>query len=323
MILYNYRKWSLREKILEIGSCCASVPQAFADALHTENVIFSSHPYYTKAQKTINLESPFCTTPWIDFESRLRGIAEFREVMDPYPILHFHFHTLIPFFLDVQPMNYYRDHTVAMHFHGDDIRNRYWEKRATWKFDHIFYSTPDLKAHCPPEAIWIPNPVQPLENVGVKNHDGPVKVLHVATDPTTKRSNKGTPFIQNIMAHLIGKGTNLEFEIATGLPHAEVLKKIRGCDILIDQVSPYGIYGVAAVEAMYAGKPVLSTLNREWYPNCPVVPVRRDGLDLGEIVMRLVDQFNLRWIHGREGAEYALRVHDPGAVADRLMRCLE
>lgn len=309
----------MKYRILEVGSCCASVPQTFADAFHTQNAIFSSHPYYTKAQKTVNLTSPYCITPYVDFESRLRSIGEFRELADAYQILHFHFHTLMPFFYDVYPLNYYDDgQIVVMHFHGDDIRNRYWERRGCGKFDKIFYSTPDLAAHCPGDAVWIPNPVKPVPVCG-ERREGPLRVLHVSTDPTGKRSNKGTPFIQNVMQYIQRNGSDIEFEMVTGLPHAEVLQKIRECDILIDQVAPYGIYGVVAVEAMYAGKPVIGSVNKVLYNNCPVVAIHADGIDLKEQVLRLAEDADLRETLGQEGIHYAWETHNPRGVADRLM----
>ena len=49
---------------------------------------------------------------------------------------------------------------VVMHYHGTDVEGRWREKEARWKkAEYIAVSTPNLLEGAPPNAVYIPNPV--------------------------------------------------------------------------------------------------------------------------------------------------------------------
>ena len=93
---------------------------------------------------------------------------------------------------------------------------------------------------------------------------------------------------------------------------------VRSCDIVVDQL--IGGYGLAAVEAMSARKPVLSNLSwmdtifreSEALRHCPIVDTTAETLD--DRLRMLVDDPELRARLGAEGREYVGRYHSLEAV---------
>ena len=49
---------------------------------------------------------------------------------------------------------------VVMHYHGTDVEGRWREKATRWgKADYIAVSTPNLLEGAPPNAVYVPNPI--------------------------------------------------------------------------------------------------------------------------------------------------------------------
>jgi hypothetical protein len=113
-------------------------------------------------------------------------------------------------------------------------------------------STPDLLDQVP-GAIWCPVVVRALASPAGPILDRPVpRVVHIPSNPLLK----GTDLIDPVLRRLERAG-RIEYLRAEGLPASEVGRLYASADIVADQFR-LGIYGVAAAEAMAAGRLVLS-----------------------------------------------------------------
>jgi len=82
----------------------------------------------------------------------IHAIIEARK----YDIIHVHYYDrIIPFIKGI-----YNNKKVIMHYHGDDIRKKWEEKRERWmRTNAIIISTADLLDGAPFGVIYIPNPI--------------------------------------------------------------------------------------------------------------------------------------------------------------------
>ncbi len=235
---------------------------------------------------------------WFHF-ARIAHLAQSSEVV------HFHF--------GIRPFaRYLRKVCRApffVHYHGSDLRAHEadgFRELAAGEF----IATPDLKAWCP-NGVWIPNPVS-VPKLDSSRATGPPIVGHFPTN----RSRKGTEKILSAVRAL-GDRANFRFLLVEDETHVAALTKMAQCDIVIDQLTNYGVYGNVAVEGMLMGKVVLSSVNNAFYDRCPVVPITEDNI---QSQLLTILESSDRWSQiGRLGIEYASTVHDPYRVAKRLL----
>lgn len=115
-----------------------------------------------------------------------------------------------------------------------------------------FISTPDLAADLP-WAIWCPVVVDSkrFATDAPVFAAGQVRVIHASSNPLQKGSDR----IEPALAPLIAAGS-LEYELITATPSAQMPAVFASADIVLDQFR-VGSYGVAASEAMAAGRVVV------------------------------------------------------------------
>src|SRR4030095_13100382 len=82
------------------------------------------------------------------------------------------------------------------------------------------------------------------------------KPIRIAHAPSCREA-KGTELILNAV-----KDLPVKFELIEGVNNNECLKKINECDIFIDQMI-WGEHGMASLEAIVMGKPVLCYKNHD------------------------------------------------------------
>ncbi|WP_449277077.1 hypothetical protein [Leucobacter sp. GX24907] len=123
----------------------------------------------------------------------------------------------------------------------------------------VFVSTPDLLSEVD-GARWLPVVI----DVDAWTVDAPPlpdgripRVVHVPSDSYVK----GTELVQPMLERLHAAGT-IEYRAVSGVPHAEMPGIYREADIVIDQFR-VGNYGVAACEALAAGRVVVSHVSDE------------------------------------------------------------
>lgn len=195
-------------------------------------------------------------------------------------------------------------------------------RRRLARFDGpTLVSTPDLLADVP-EADWCPVVVDVgawASDVPLLERERPV-VVHVPSSVALK----GTDLVRDVLLDLDRQGV-VEYREAAGLPSAEVRDLYRSADVVLDQFR-LGIYGVAACEAMAAGRLVLSHVDA----SVRATVRARTGLDLpvvetpaDEVRARLLDVVARREHHralAARGPAFVAEVHDGRRSAAVLAR---
>jgi len=110
----------------------------------------------------------------------------------------------------------------------------------------------------------------------------------------------------------------LELDLIEGVPNSEVLARLSRADVVVEKLVNEG-FGVAALEAMAVGRPVVSRIAPAIYaqhPDLPIVPA--DPSDFADVLEGLLrDPARLGRIAAR-GREYVARNHDVGRTGERL-----
>lgn len=295
-------------QILEVGGCCASIPQSFARALNTRYISFlpdTNDPH----------RIPITLPTGRDYVNRLYNLPLFLSLIQDYDVLHFHFMTMLPGYLDT---HLYNGTTKILHYHGSDIRGHPYREKLSRGFDIRIVSTPDLLS-CVPGATHIPQMVNPIQN---RNHPRdeitPIRIAHAPS----RKEKKGTDVIIRAIQK-IQRRIPIEFDLIHGVSRSEALERIARSDIVIDQVTPFGMYGVVSIEALYLGKTVLCSINPAYYPaDCPIISVAGDGSDLESQLLRTIQDTD--WEAGGDrGRSYALCHHSPDAVKRQFLELLQ
>jgi hypothetical protein len=237
---------------------------------------------------------------------------------------------------------------VAMVCHGSDIRlpsrhvnnepwspfrNNLWEitpalekialrnARAFEVLDcSVFVSTPDLLLDVP-SATWLPvvvdvsdwsTPRKPFD------HAGRPRVAHVPS----KAVVKGSDLIDPILTKLAAEGL-VDYVRVEAVPSSEMRSLYTGVDIVLDQFR-IGNYGVAACEAMAAGRLVVSHVSRQVRDHVhmatgrelPIVEATADTLE--DVLRTIVARPHAYQDRTRRGLEFVTDVHDGRRSADAL-----
>jgi len=139
----------------------------------------------------------------------------------------------------------------------------------------------------------------------------------------SKQVIKGTGMVLQAVDQLEGE-VDFDFRLIHGVSHAESTSLISGCDIFVDQMV-LGDYGIAAIEAMALGKPVVCYIKPSiaavYDPTLPIVSANPDTL--ADVLGELISDEPLRLSLGREGRVYAEKFHSLQARASALKAAYE
>lgn len=142
-------------------------------------------------------------------------------------------------------------------------------------------------------------------------------VVHSASSTQRKGTDAVLAAIERLRATCPG---GFDFELIHGVSHEQSLDLVRRCDLFIDQFAA-GAYGLAAVEAMALGKPVVGHIMpalREQLPaDLPIVDAKRENLP--EVVGGLLADGARRAKLGRQGRAFVEHHHDAVAIARKLV----
>jgi hypothetical protein len=181
----------------------------------------------------------------------------------------------------------------------------------------VLVSTPDLLLDLP-MAHWLPLVVDIgkwVSTAPVLTGRRPV-VLHL---PSRRHPPiKGTRVIDPVLRALDAEGL-LTYLAPEKVPHAQVPDLIASADVVVDQVMT-GSYGVAAVEAMAAGRLVVGNVAHEVRAVVPdAVPIVDAPPDRLEAVLRhILAEPSSYQAMASEGVEFVRRWHDGRAAAEVL-----
>lgn len=175
----------------------------------------------------------------------------------------------------------------------------------------VFVSTPDLLDYAP-QARWCPTVVDPdswSPEYPLLRRAVP-RVVHIPSNGMLK----GTSFVDAALQPLHDAGL-IDYRRRGGLTHEEVRAAYEEADIVVDQLV-LGLYGVAAIEAMAAGRVVLAYLGdvvrRRIREACGLeVPILEADPDtLSQVVQGVLADREAARTAAAAGPEYVRAVHD-------------
>jgi glycosyltransferase involved in cell wall biosynthesis len=139
-----------------------------------------------------------------------------------------------------------------------------------------------------------------------------VRVMHAPNH----RGVKGTEFLLAAVDTLRAEGLDIDLVLLEGRPNEEVRRLMREVDVLADQFILTG-YGLAAVEGMASGLPVMCNLQDDYamrlyrlyafFGECPIVSASPEMIV--DRLRQLVTRPDLRRQLGEAGRRYVERFH--------------
>ena len=183
----------------------------------------------------------------------------------------------------------------------------------------VFVSTPDLLLDVP-GATWLP---VVIDNAVWRSAAAPLQQdIPIVVHAPSSGPMKGSDLVDPVMRRLDSEGL-ISYQRVEGIPAADVPALYRHADVVLDQFR-LGDYGVAACEAMAAGRVVVAHVSehsREYVRartglHLPIVEAR--AVDLEAVIRTiLADRPKFRRI-ALEGAEFAAAVHSGARSAAAL-----
>jgi len=139
-------------------------------------------------------------------------------------------------------------------------------------------------------------------------------VVHSPSNPKLK----GTEFVLAAVEKLRPK-LEFEFRLIQNMPRSQALSLVAQADVFVDQLI-LGSHGLAALEAMAFGKPVVCfikpSLTQSYPADLPIVSANPD--DLQEILGALIRDGSLRQQIGVRSRAYVEKHHDAIVIARQL-----
>jgi glycosyltransferase involved in cell wall biosynthesis len=140
-------------------------------------------------------------------------------------------------------------------------------------------------------------------------------LVHAPSD----KARKGTEAVLSALDQL-AKAHSFEFKLLHQMPRSLALQTVAECDVFLDQFT-IGAEGLAALEAMAMGKPVVCYIKpslRARYPeSLPIVSVDQDSL--AETVAGLLADGQRRHELGVRSRRYVEEYHDARQIAAELI----
>jgi hypothetical protein len=137
------------------------------------------------------------------------------------------------------------------------------------------------------------------------------------------RGAKGTTIVEQVLERLRSE-FDFEFLVLHRVPRHEVLDIVKRCDLFLDQFV-IGEYGMASIEAMAFGKPVVCYLRQDVIERSPgklpIVNATQD--DLYDCIASLLVDPERRRAIGEASRRYVEAFHDAEAYARRLVPLYE
>ncbi|MCM8821279.1 MAG: glycosyltransferase [Candidatus Omnitrophica bacterium] len=154
----------------------------------------------------------------------------------------------------------------------------------------------------------------------IPSYPEPDKKCPVIVHTPTKPVLKGTHSVLNAIERL-KKNHCFEFRLIQNLSHADTLQAIRHSDIFLDQFV-IGAHGMAALEAMAFGKPVVCYIKPSlvsiYPPDLPIINANQDNLV--QILEKLITDGEKRNEIGKKSRNYVEKYHDAVNLAVELKR---
>lgn len=188
-------------------------------------------------------------------------------------------------------------------------------------FGFVPLAHPGMRQYLLPElsgkAIGVDRALQVSDYI--PSYPEPGALEPVLVHAPSARSLKGSEYVDLAVSELGRRHVALRFELVHGVTRSEALERIAACDIFLDQFI-VGDFGMASLEAMALGKPVVCYVKeslRGAYPaDLPIVSATPD--ELPDVLEWLLRDGSARARLGREGRSYVEQHHSMLARASAL-----
>lgn len=284
-------------------------------------------------------------TEYGDPRAIVRNLVE--AVERNFDVVHFHFgQSLVP---PVGPLPWMWDLPVwkalgvrvVFSFHGTDIRiARIAKKLDPWSAYH-FADIPCDEARIEdalaiirgfadgytisnvanrpyfPEADYLPLSIDLQAIPEAPWRERPGRVPVVAHAPSA-RGTKGTEFVLAGFEALRKDGVEFEVDLIEGASNQEVLERYAAADVVVEKLVNEG-FGVAALEAMAVGRPVVSRVAPmvyEAHPSLPLVDATPESFT--EVLRSLLQDPAEIARRAAAGRPYVAANHDVALTGERL-----
>jgi glycosyltransferase involved in cell wall biosynthesis len=328
--------------------------------LHCPNNAAGQSTAFRDALRDLGVRSDFWTFKrnafaypddyWFDFEGvkgRRRKSRRLRKSLDAarhYDVVHFHCGlTLMRDEADVRILRLAGRKMLMTYWGSDarlysvaDERNRYYrlmgedpssEARRRERMQRIgrrirVATVPDieLREHVAPyfdrvEVVPVIVRTKDVIPAYVQGASHPL-VVHAPS----KRHMKGTEYVLDAVTELRRRGVPFRFQLVENTSNERVKEVLAEADVLVDQLL-LGICGMAGLEAMALGKPVITYLREDlqgMYPDgFPAVHATRGTL--ADVLEELLTDFPRRSELGVAGRTYVERHHSPEVLGAKLL----
>lgn len=218
----------------------------------------------------------------------------------------------------------------VIHCHGDDIRALSWPRRPLFHWilgraTVVVVSTPDLLDWIPRkfEPRYVPTPIPPFERMDVPE-DRDVLVASAAYP------GKGTAVAFAAIERLRSLRPGLKAAGISGplfppvaaqlpmMPHANFLRELARSRVVLGQFE-IGSLGVADLEAMALGRPVVTFVEKGRYVSPPPVISTTDPETIAARVAELLDDPRRRNEIGKACRAWVTETHSDAAVRRTLL----
>lgn len=248
---------------------------------------------------------------------------------------------VMPYGGDVQDFNVHDDvvyRAAYLHDYPEFIRSRMrtrrkqvqrWTRHADWIISGCdwvnytpYWDTLMLAHFSVDTEQWSPPPAGEYERPEHFSAERPLRVLHAPNH----RAIKGTALVERAIAQLRAAGVPIELQIVQRVSNAEMRAHVRKADVVVEQLV-IGWYGIFALEAMSAGKPVATYIA----PELERLYVHNELLEVDELPVLRADFRNLTTLLrelaedrrdlaaiGRASREFVLKHHSLDAVGRRF-----
>lgn len=206
---------------------------------------------------------------------------------------------------------------IVCHYMGSDLRVRGVDPHMDELSDlNLTNESDHLLRHPDIHYIYIPFDASAFRVREQENQR--LRIIHSPSN----RATKGTELILPVMER-VQKARGVEFVLAEGKPHREVIRIKQSCDIAIEQVGNYGGtgYGRNSLETLAMGIPTVTEMTPDyiaWLPENPFVLVTPETLF--DRIIELIDDPALRREKGLAGRSWVETYHSFEAVNNRLMQ---
>jgi glycosyltransferase involved in cell wall biosynthesis len=231
------------------------------------------------------------------------------------------------------------------HAHGSDLRDQIKKRKWGWivehnlrKCDKIIVAQPtilDTAFEFNATAEYLPIPFDPnlffstplppereekqifiasAHNFRVKGTEKFLKALASLSEPVRIKSFvSGKNFSE---AQQLAKKLDLKVNFISKVPHDKMSKLYWESDIVLGSFSN-GQLDTVAIEAMACGRPVIHSVSRKFFPDCPLEELKNID-ETTEIIQRLLVDKKAREQRIKSQMDYVNSTHSAPLLAERL-----